>query len=88
MTTIKRIQFGSSAWVPRPDPTRATMILIVTCAGFDTGTLIPDLAQYLADHLPGRRSIRTSCRLIQSRLRRSTWTRSRSVSAPCWWRST
>lgn len=27
------------------------MILIVTCAGFDTVTLIPDLAQYLADHI-------------------------------------
>ena len=50
-TTIKRIQFGSSAWVPRPDPPRATMILIVTVAGFDTSTLIPDLASYLAESL-------------------------------------
>ena len=50
-TTIKRIQFGSSAWVPRPDPPRATMILVVTVAGFDTSTLIPDLAQYIADKL-------------------------------------
>ena len=33
-------------------PPRATMILAVTCAGFDTGTLIPDLSQYLADSLP------------------------------------
>ena len=50
-TTIKRIQFGSSAWVPRPDPPRATMILVVTVAGFDTTLLIPDLAQYIADKL-------------------------------------
>ena len=51
MTTIKRVQFGSSAWVPRgggdSGPIRATMIVVVTCAGFDTGTLIPDLAQHL-----------------------------------------
>ena len=50
-TTIKRIQFGSSAWAPRPDPPRATMIVIVTVAGFDAFTLIPDLAQYIVDHL-------------------------------------
>ena len=53
-TTIKRLQFGSSAWVPRGDdggPPRAVMIVVVTCAGFDTGTLIPDLAQYLSDSL-------------------------------------
>ena len=50
-TTIKRIQFGSSAWRPLPDPPRASMILSVLVAGFDTSTLIPDLAQYLADHI-------------------------------------
>ncbi len=52
MTTVKRVQFGSSAWLPRPDPPRATMVILVTVAGFDTGTLIPDLAQYLHDWLP------------------------------------
>ena len=54
-TTIKRVQFGSSAWVPRggdAGPNRATMPLIVLVAGFDTSTLIPDLSAYLADHLP------------------------------------
>ena len=50
-TTIKRIQFGSSAWMPRPEPPRATMILRVLVAGFDTTTLIPDLAQYISDSL-------------------------------------
>ena len=50
-TTIERIQFGSSAWVPRPEPPRAMMPLIVSVRGFDTGTLIPDLAQYLSDHI-------------------------------------
>ena len=51
MTTIKSIQFGSSAWVPRPDPPRATMILRVLVAGFDTSTLIPDLAAFLVKSL-------------------------------------
>ena len=50
-TTIKSLRFGSSAWVPRPEPPRAVMVVIVTVAGFDTGTLIPDLSQYLADHI-------------------------------------
>ena len=50
-TTVKRIQFGSSAWVPRPEPPRASMVIIVTVAGFDTSTLIPDLAQYISDSL-------------------------------------
>ena len=50
-TTIKRVQFGSSAWVPRPEPPRASMILVVLVAGFDTSTLIPDLAVYIADNL-------------------------------------
>ena len=54
-TTIKSLRFGSSAWVPRggdSGPSRATMVVIVTVAGFDTGTLIPDLAQFLDDSLP------------------------------------
>ena len=50
-TTIKRVQFGASAWVMRPEPPRAIMTIIVTCAGFDNHDLIPDLAQYLAEHL-------------------------------------
>ena len=51
-TTIKRLQFGSSAWVPFPDPARASMVTALTVAGFDTSTLIPDLAQYLTNNLP------------------------------------
>ena len=50
-TTIKSLRFGSSAWVPRPEPPRAVMVVIVTVSGFDTGTLIPDLAQFLDDSL-------------------------------------
>ena len=53
-TTIKSLRFGASAWVPRggdSGPSRATMVVIVTVAGFDTGTLIPDLAQFLDDSL-------------------------------------
>ena len=54
-TTIKSLRFGASAWVPRggdSGPSRATMVVIVTVAGFDTGTLIPDLAQFIDDSLP------------------------------------
>ena len=50
-TQVERIQFGSSLWFPRPDPPRATMILVVSVRGFDTHTLIQDLAQYISDHL-------------------------------------
>ena len=50
-TTIKRIQFGSSAWVMRPDPPRAVMTIVVTVAGFDAHDLIPDLAHHLAESL-------------------------------------
>ena len=53
-TQVERIQFGSSLWVPRggdSGPNRASMVLIVSVRGFDTHTLIPDLAQYIADHL-------------------------------------
>ena len=54
-TTIKSLRFGSSAWMPRGDEAgqnRAAMIILVTVAGFDTGTLIPDMAQFLDDSLP------------------------------------
>ena len=50
-TQVERIQFGSSLWFPRPDPPRASMVLIVSVRGFDTHTLIQDLAQYISDKL-------------------------------------
>ena len=53
-TTIKRVEFGSSAWVPRGGDTgilRAAMVLKITVAGFDAHDLVPDLAHYIADHL-------------------------------------
>ena len=51
MTTIKRIQFGASMWMPRPDPPRAVMPIVVTVAGFDTSDLIVDLATWLSAQL-------------------------------------
>ena len=50
-TTITRIQFGASMWMPRPDPPRAVMPIVVTVAGFDTSDLIVDLATWLSAHL-------------------------------------
>ena len=51
MTTIKRLQFGASMWVPRPEPPRALMPIVVTVAGFDTSNLIVDLATWLSAQL-------------------------------------
>ena len=50
-TTIKRVTFGASMWVPRPDPPRAVMPIVVTVAGFDTSDLIMDLATWLSAEL-------------------------------------
>ena len=50
-TTVKRLQFGASMWLPRPDPHRAIMPITVTVAGFDTGDLIVDLATWLSAQL-------------------------------------
>ena len=50
-TTITRVQFGASMWVPRPDPPRAIMPIVVTVAGFDTSDLIVDLATWLSAQL-------------------------------------
>ena len=47
-TTIKSVQFGASMWVPRPEPPRAIMPVIVTVAGFDTSDLVLDLATWLS----------------------------------------
>ena len=35
-TTITSVQFGASMWVPRTDPPRAVMPIVVTVGGFDT----------------------------------------------------
>ena len=51
MTTIKRLQFGASMWVPRPEPPRALMPIVVTVAGFDTSNLIVDLSTWLSAQL-------------------------------------
>ena len=51
MTTITRIQFGASMWMPRPDPPRAVMPIVVTIGGFDSSDLILDLATWLSDQL-------------------------------------
>ena len=91
-TTIKSLRFGSSAWVPRggdSGPSRATMVVIVTVAGFDTGTLIPDLAQFLDDSLSWAKLYTNIVPLDScARSRRSTSTRSRNASEPCLWSST
>ena len=50
-TTITRVTFGASMWVPRPDPPRAILPITVTVAGFDTGDLIVDLATWLSAQL-------------------------------------
>ena len=50
-TTITRIQFGASMWMPRPDPPRAVMPIVVTIGGFDTSDLILDLATWLSAQL-------------------------------------
>ena len=50
-TTITRVQFGASMWVPRPDPPRAIMPIVVTIGGFDSADLIVDLATWLSDQL-------------------------------------
>ena len=50
-TTITRVTFGASMWVPRPDPPRAVMPIVVTVAGFDTSDLILDLSTWLSAHL-------------------------------------
>ena len=53
-TTIKSLRFGSSLWAPRGGDSglnRATMVLIISVSGFDTHTLIQDLAQYISDKL-------------------------------------
>ena len=50
-TTITRVTFGASMWVPRPDPPRAIMPIVVDVQGFDTGYLILDLATWLSAQL-------------------------------------
>ena len=50
-TTITRVMFGASMWVPRPDPPRALMPIVVTVGGYDTSDLIIDLATWLSDQL-------------------------------------
>ena len=50
-TQIKRVLFGASMWVPRPDPPRAIMPIVVTVGGYDTSDLILDLATWLSDQL-------------------------------------
>ena len=54
MTNIVRVQFGSSAWMPvfEAGPLRAVMPIIVTVRGFDTSTLVLDLAEHIAAELP------------------------------------
>lgn len=51
MTNIGRIQFGSGVFVPRPEPPRAVLTLIVTVRGWDALDLVPDLANHLAARL-------------------------------------
>ena len=51
MTTITRVTFGASMWVPRPEPPRALMPIVVTVGGFDTSDLIIDLATWLSAQL-------------------------------------
>ena len=50
-TTITRVTFGAAMWMPRPDPPRATMPIVVTIGGFDSSDLILDLATWLSDQL-------------------------------------
>ena len=50
-TTIERVTFGASMWVPRPDPPRALMPIVVDVRGFDTGDLILDLSTWLSAQL-------------------------------------
>ena len=50
-TTIKRVLFRASMWVPRPDPPRAVMPIELTVAGFDTSDLIVDLVTWLSAQL-------------------------------------
>ena len=50
-TTITRVMFGASMWVPRPDPPRALMPIVVTVGGFDTSDLIVDLSTWLSAQL-------------------------------------
>ena len=50
-TTITSVQFGASMWVPRTDPPRAVMPIVVTVGGFDTSDLIVDLSTWLSAQL-------------------------------------
>ena len=50
-TTITCVRFGAAMWVPRPDPPRAIMPIVVTVAGFDTSDLIVDLSTWLSAQL-------------------------------------
>ncbi len=50
-TTVTRVMFGASMWVPRPDPARAIMPIVVTIGGYDTSDLIVDLATWLSAQL-------------------------------------
>ena len=50
-TTITRVTFGASMWVPRPEPPRAVMPIVVTIGGFDTSDLILDLSTWLSAQL-------------------------------------
>ena len=87
-TTIKSVQFGASMWVPRPEPPRAVMPIIVTVAGFDTSDLVMDLATWLSAQLSWAELYRDIVlRWIRSRLKRSILTPWPRVSARCWSRS-
>ena len=48
-TQIKRVLFWASMWVPRPEPPRAVMPVVVMVGGYDTSDLILDLATWLSD---------------------------------------
>ena len=50
-TTITRVTFGASMWMPRPEPPRAVMPIVVTIGGFDSSDLILDLATWLSAQL-------------------------------------
>ena len=50
-TNVARVRFGAGAWVPRPEPPRAVMPLIVTVRDWDTTTLVTNLAKHVAANL-------------------------------------
>ena len=50
-TNVARVRFGAGAWVPRPEPPRAVMPLIVTVRDWDTTALVTNLAKHVAANL-------------------------------------